>query len=364
MKKRKKNPYQLTDEEKLAVVDLYAQFQTTSQIVDQVIQWKPHAATGDTEKDRKNVRDAIRTCNPKSSAFSFQTALTARRAEYLAEKKGTLVAAVCDTAQALAEGLSGIKFDFSSVPVSELPKIVSAIKDMVGLMEEMGITLKQDISEAVQFGEKLDQYPKNGALESATYAETRREMWAESEAYELGKSTQIETDTGRDGFDIQNDIYPSNYVIPDAHIKALWETLCVSENGKVPTVKQMREELDDPELYDEIYSEDGHPSFEEMLKRYQMWLSDEWPSYTSKQKQRRDNFNHDIMWEAIKNKAKKLGIETDGIYDLNKLHEMIDQAEGKAPLPPSSAEQNGRAKLKPFPNSDDLDKHPPPCDGN
>ena len=65
MTKRKRNPYQLTDEEKLAVVDLYAQFQTTSQVVDQVMKWKPHAATGDTEKDRKNVRDAIRTCNPQ-----------------------------------------------------------------------------------------------------------------------------------------------------------------------------------------------------------------------------------------------------------------------------------------------------------
>ncbi len=76
MKKRKKNPYQLTDEEKLAVVDLYAQFQTTSQIVDQVMGWKSHATTGDTEKDRKYVRDAIRTCSPKSTVFSFQIIVT------------------------------------------------------------------------------------------------------------------------------------------------------------------------------------------------------------------------------------------------------------------------------------------------
>ena len=33
MKKRKRNPYQLTDEEKLAVVDLYARFQITPQVV-------------------------------------------------------------------------------------------------------------------------------------------------------------------------------------------------------------------------------------------------------------------------------------------------------------------------------------------
>ena len=305
MKKRKKNPYQLTDEEKLAVVDLYAQFQTTSQVVDQVMGWKSHAATGDTEKDRKNVRDAIRTCNPKSSVFSFQIALMARRAEYLAEKKGTLVTAVCDTAQALAEGLSGVKFDLSSVSMNDLPRIVAALKDMVELMKEMGITVRQDISEAIRFGKKLDQYPKLDidGLECSTYATTRREMWAESEAYELGKSTQIETDTGRDANNTEGDIYPSNYVIPDVHIKVLWEMLCASGNGKVPTLKQMREELDDPELYDEVYSEDGPPSFEEMLKRYQKWLSDEWTSYTPEQKNRYDQFNRDTIWKALKQRA-------------------------------------------------------------
>lgn len=342
MKKRKKNPYQLTDEEKLTVVNLYAQFQTTSQVVDQVMAWKPHAATGDTEKDRKNVRDAIRTCNPKSSTFSFQIALTARRAEYLAEKKGTLVTAVCDTAQALAEGLSGIKFDFSSVPVNDLPTIVAALKDMVELMQEMGITLKRDISEAIRFGEKLDQYPKLDidGLDRSTYATTRREMWAESEAYELGKSTQIETGTGRDANDTADDIYPSNYVIPDVHVKVLWDMLCASGNGKVPTVKQMREELDDPELYDEVYSEDGLPSFEEMLKRYQHWLSDGWTSYTPEQKNWYDGLNRDMIRTAVKQRANDLGIETDGIYERGKLREKINQAEGEPFLHPPSAKQN------------------------
>lgn len=342
MKKRKKNPYQLTDEEKLAVVDLYAQFQTTSQVVDQVMGWKPQAATGDAEKDRKNVRDAIRTCNPKSSVFSFQIALIARRAEYLAEKKGTLVTAVCDTAQALAEGLSGIKFDFSSVPVNNLPTIVAALQDMVKLMQEMGITLKRDISEAIRFSEKLDQYPKLNidGLDRSTYATTRREMWAESEAYELGKSTQIETGSGRDANDTEGDIYPSNYAIPDVHVKVLWEMLCASANGKVPTVKQMREELDDPELYDEVYSEDGPPSFEEMLKRYQHWLSDGWTSYTPEQKNRYDDFNRDMIRKALKQRANDLGIETDGIYERGKLHEKIDQAEGEPSLHPPSAKQN------------------------
>ena len=332
MKKRKRNPYQLTDEEKLDVVDLYARFQTTSQVIDQVMDWKPHAATGDTEKDRKNVRDAIRTCNPKSSAFSFQIALTARRAEYLAESKGTLVTAVCDTAQALAEGLSGVKFDFSSVPINDLPTIVTALKEMVELMEGIGITVKHDISEAVRFGETLDQYPKQETegMEPSTYLDTRREMWAASEGYELGKSTQIETGTGRDTHDLEG-IYPSNYVIPDAHIKVLWDLYGSSENGKVPTVKQMREELEDPELYDFIYGEDGI-SFEQMLRRYQLWLSDDWSSYTPERKLWHDSFNRDMMWKAVKNEAKSLGIDTDGIYDTDELRRKIAQAKGELPL--------------------------------
>ena len=262
MKKRKKNPYQLTDEEKLAVVDLYAQFQTTSQIVDQVIGWKSHATTGDIEKDRKHVRDAIRTCNPKSTAFSFQVSLTAKRAEYLAERKGTLVAAVCDTAQALAEALSSIKFDFSSVPVSDLPKIVAALKEMIELMEGLGIKVNKDISQAVQFGERLNKDSRYCT------SENHPEMGTIVESYELGRSTQIETDTGRSADDIHDDTYPSNYVIPDVHVKELWQQLCSSENGKTPTVKQMRKDLDNPKLYEEVYGEEGYGSFEQQLDEY------------------------------------------------------------------------------------------------
>ena len=138
----------------------------------------------------------------------------------------------------------------------------------------------------------------------------------------------------------RSDIYPSNYVIPDVHIKVLWEMLCASGNGKVPTLKQMREELDDPELYDEVYSEDGPPSFEEMLKRYQKWLSDEWTSYTPEQKNWYDKFDRDMIWKALKQRATELGIETDGIYELGKLHEKINQAEAEPSLHPRSAEQN------------------------
>ena len=266
MKKRKKNPYQLTDEEKLAVVDLYAQFQTTSQIVDQVMDWKPHATTGDTEKDRKHVRDAIRTCNPNSTAFSFQVSLTARRAEYLAEQKGTLVAAVCDTAQALAEALSSIKFDFSSVSVNDLPKIVSALKEVSKLMEGLGIKVNKDISQAVRFGEQLNQDSRFCTSENPPETE------AMLEAYELGRSTQIETGTGRSADDIHEDTYPSNYVIPDVHVKELWKKLCSSENGKTPTVKQMRKDLDNPKLYEEVYGEESYGSFEEQLDHYRSLL--------------------------------------------------------------------------------------------
>ena len=280
MLKRKSNPYQLTDEEKLAVVDLYAQFHTTSQVVDEVIRWKPNAATGDIDKDRKHVRDAIRTCNPKSSAFSFQIALTAKRAEYLAEKKGTLVAAVCETAHAFAQGLSDIRFDFSPVTANDLPKIVFALKSLVELMTQMGITVRQDINHSVRFGERLDQHPKNKTGDdSILYVETRREMWAESEPFELAKSHQIETGTGRNAEHVDAGVYPLNYEIPDVYVKELWEMVYGDTDGKTPSVKQMRSDLDDPELNEEVFGGNAM-SFEEVLGIYRLMLSDDWKSYT------------------------------------------------------------------------------------
>ena len=280
MPKRKKNPYQLTDEEKLAVVDLYAQFHTTPQVVDEVMRWKPNASTGDIDKDRKHVRDAIRTCNPKSSVFSFQIALTGKRAEYLAEKKGTLVAAVCETADAFAQGLSEIRFDFSSVTANELPKIVFAVKSLVDRMTKMGITVRQDINHSVRFGERLDQHPKNKTGDDAMpYPETRREIWAESEPYELAKSNQIETGTGRNYEDVDAGVYPSHYEIPDVYVKELWEMLCKNGHEKLPSIKQMRSKLDDSELYEEVYGGDA-VSFEDVLETYRLLLSDDWRSYT------------------------------------------------------------------------------------
>lgn len=306
MPKRRTNPYQLTEDEKLAVVDSYAQFRTTSQIVDQVMGWKPNAATGDTEKDRKHVRDAIRTCNPKSSAFSFQIALTAKRAEYLAERKGLLVAAVCQTADAFAQGLSDIKFDFSSVTATDLPKIVLALKSLVELMSQMGITVRQDINHAVRFGERLDQHPKNKIGNySVPYPETRREIWAESESYELAKSYQNETGTGRSAQQVDGSVYPSNYEIPDVYVKELWEMLCKNGHEKLPSIKQMRRDLADPELYEEVFGGDA-VSFEEVLEIYRSMLSDDWRSYTANRRNEEVNLNLEVNSDENKRMAEAI----------------------------------------------------------
>lgn len=306
MPKRKRNPYQLTDEEKLAVVDLYAQFQTTSQVVDEVMRWKPDAATGDIVKDRKLVRDAIRTCNPKSSVFSFQIALTAKRAEYLAEKKGTLVAAVCETADAFAQGLSEIRFDFSSVTANDLPKLVFALKSLVELMTQMGITVRQDINHAVAFSERLDQHPKNKTGDDAMpYPETRREFWAASEPFELAKSNQIETDTGRKSEDVDAGVYPSNYEIPDVYVKELWEMLCENGHGKLPSIKQMRNDLDNDEHYEEVFGGDAI-SFEEMLETYRLLLSDDWQSYTPNRRHEEITINLEANSDENKKLAKAI----------------------------------------------------------
>lgn len=302
MPKRKRNPYQLTDEEKLAVVDLYAQFHTTSQVIDEVMRWKPNASTGDIDKDRKHVRDAIRTCNPKSSVFSFQIALTGKRAEYLAEKKGTLVAAVCETADAFAQGLSEIRFDFSSVTANELPKIVFALKNLVELMTQMGITVRQDINHSVRFGERLDQHPKNKTGDDAMpYPETRREIWAESEPYELAKSNQIETGTGRNAQHVDGGVYPLAYEIPDVYVKELWEMLCKNGHEKIPSIKQMRSELDDTEHYEEVFGGDAI-SFEDVHDTYRLLLSDEWRSYAPTRRKEEEYFRR---W-CNSDEAKKL----------------------------------------------------------
>lgn len=324
MTKRKTNPYQLTDDEKLDVVDLYAQFRTTSQIVDQVMGWKPNAATGDTEKDRKHVRDAIRTCNPKSSAFSFQIALTAKRAEYLAERKGSLVAAVCQTADAFAQGLSDIKFDFSSVTATDLPKIVLALKSLVELMSKMGITVRQDINHAVRFGERLDQHPRNKAdSNSIPYPETRREMWAESESYELAKSDQIETGTGRNAQHVDGRVYPSNYEIPDMYVKELWEMLCKNGHERFPSIKQMRRDLDDPELYEEVFGGDA-VSFEEVLEIHRSMLSDDWRSYTANRRNEELNLHRLMNSDEVKRLAEAI---SSGKLDLSSIFQNKNESQ-------------------------------------
>ncbi len=300
MPKRKTNPYQLTDEEKLAVVDMYAQYRTTETVVDEVMRWKPNATTGDADKDRKYVRDAIRTCNPKSSVFSFQIALTAKRAEYLAEGDGALVAAVCETAHAVAEGIPGIKFDFTSVTPKDLPKIVSALKELFELMTAMGITVKQDISEPVRFGRRLDEHPEHRRDELfVPYNETRREMWRQSEPYELAKSKQVETGTGRSAEHLDAGVYPENYEIPDVHVKELWKMVYGDTDGITPSVKQMRSDLANPELYEEEFGGDAM-SFEEVLEIYRSMLSDDWRSYTPNRRKEEVELHHLINSDEAK----------------------------------------------------------------
>jgi hypothetical protein len=343
MTKRKTNPYQLTDDEKLAVVELYAQNRTTSHVVDQVMRWKPNAATGDIDKDRKYVRDAIRTCNPKSSAFSFQIALTARRAEYLAEGDGALVAAVCETAHAVAEGIPHIKFDFTSVTPKDLPNFVSALKELFELMTAMGITVTQDISESVRFGQRLDEHPENRRDELfVPYNETRREMWGQSEPYELAKSKQIETGTGRSAEHLDAGVYPENYEIPDVHVTELWETLHGSGDGKLPSIKQMRCDLDDTELFEKVFG--GHDvSFEHRLELYRMLLSHDWDSLTPKWTE----WRRQAFADALQKLRKPTARETDGTYDSEK-EEHPTQA-------PSAVESNNGDR-----SADDTGEGPPP----
>ena len=296
----------MTDEEKLAVVNLYAQFHTTPQVVDEVMRWKPSAVSGDIHKDRKHVRDAIRTCNPKSSVFSFQIALTAKRAEYLAESKGALVAAVCETAAAFAQGLSEIRFDFSSVTANDLPKIVFALKSLVELMTQMGITVRQDINHSVRFGERLDEHPQNKTGDDAMpYPETRREIWAESEPYELAVSNQIETGTGRDAQHVAANVYPSNYEIPDVYVKELWEILCKNGHEKLPSIKQMRKDIAHTEHYEEVFGGDAF-SFEEMLGTYRLLLSDDLRSYTPNRRKEEVNFNRWLNSDEAKRLEKAI----------------------------------------------------------
>ena len=239
--KRNPNPFRLNADEKPAVVNLYARFATTTQVIDEVIKWKSEATTGDPKKDRKYVTDAIRTCNPNSSAFSHQVTLTARRTEYLAETQGTFVTTVSSIVSTLSTELAELKFDFSTVSVADLTKIVTALKDLHSLMEQLGIAHNAAVSEAVDFHRRLDEYPEN--QNGDPMEQTRREMLEETEAYESIVSEQIDNGTNRNHIDIDIDHYPENYEFPDFIVEQAWKVLFAADKRKPPSIAQMRKEI-------------------------------------------------------------------------------------------------------------------------
>ena len=279
--KQNKNPYLLNAEGKLAVVDLYARFPTTTQVIDEVIKWKPESTTGDPNKDRKFATDAIRTCNPNSSVFSHQVTLTARRAEYLAETHGTFVNAVSSIASALSTELPELKFDFSAVSFADLPKIVTALKELHSLREELGMTNNAAISEAVDFHRRLDEYPED--QNGYPMEQTRRELLEETETYEAIVSDQIDNGTNRNYIDIDLDHYPKNYEFPDFIVEKAWRMQFEDSKREPPSIAQMRKEIleaasPDGKINSKHWSELAGFSVEKRLDQSRRFLSYRWRS--------------------------------------------------------------------------------------
>ena len=319
-RKRNRNPYLLTTDEKLAVVDLYAQFATTPQVIDEVIKWKPEAATDDDAKDRKNATDAIRTCNPHSSAFSFQIALQARRAEYLSEQSGGLVTAISSMVSTLKAQLPNMQLDLSAVDLADLPKIVNALKDLHSLMKQMGITNKPEISEAIDFGKRLDEYPKCEFM--VAHDETRRELLAETENHEATMSEQIDNGTNRSPEDIEDGMYPDNYVFPDCMIEGAWQELCSDGTGKKPSISQMRKEIKQITEPDgkipgdeEYYWWDETSSLESRLENMRQYLSSDSQSYTA--------FGKERQIEREEKEERELLFIQAGLLDIDWIEEQI-----------------------------------------
>ena len=331
-RKRNRNPYLLTTDEKLAVVDLYAQFATTAQVIDEVIKWKPEAATDDDAKDRKNATDAIRTCNPHSNAFSFQIALQARRAEYLAEQSGGLVTAVSSMVSLLKAQLPNMQLDLNAVDLVDLPKIVNALKDLHSLMKQMGITNKPEISEATDFGKRLDEYP------GIAHYETRRQLLAETEEYEVAMAEQIDNGTNRSHHHIEIEIYPADYVFPDCMIEDAWETLCSDGTGKKPSISQMRKEIEETTAPDgKIPWDDEHywwediNSLEDRLDCMRQHLSRDSRSYTSYENERQRRQAESEWREGLLIKAERLGIDCvkEQLFTTSELLDRIDELTGR-----------------------------------
>lgn len=323
-RKSKRNPYRLTADEKLAVVELYARFATSEQVIDTVMTWKPEAATGDTAKDRKNVTDAIRTCNPNSCAFSFQVVLQERRAAYLAERSGTFVATVSEMLSKLTAAIPTLEFDFETVSVTELPKLISALNDLFSLMKALNIEPSAEVTEARTFNRKLDEYPQRSTDDpSQTLTNTRREMLAEAEALETIHAEQIENGTARSADEILSNVYPQNYVFPDFIVQEVWEELTGNYHlPKKPSYSQMLEEISkhtdaDGRLIDEEYEGDYWwelvNDFEARLTNYRQYLSSEWSTQSPIQRQQLEKVMEKTYMDAAVAQAEELGIDLDAM---------------------------------------------------
>ena len=55
-------------------------------------------------------------------------------------------------------------------------------------------------------------------------------------------------------------------------------------------------------------------------------------------KKSHDKFNRDMIWKNLRERAKKLVIATDGVYQIDELWEKIDQAERKPTSHPHSTD--------------------------
>lgn len=321
---RKRNPYRLTADEKIAVVDLYAHFQTSEIVIDTVMSWKPEASTGDTVKDRKNVTDAIRTCNPNSRAFSFHVVLQERRAAYIAERSGTFVATVSEMLSKLTAAIPTLEFDFKTVSVTELPKLVSALNNLFSLMKSLNIAPSAEIAEARTFSRKLDEYPQRFPDNPIqTLSNTRREMLVDAEVFETIHAEQIEDGTARSAEEISSQVYPKNYVFPDLIVQAVWEELTGNYDiPKKPSPSQMLKEISEHtkpngQLIDEDYQGEYWwelvNNFEERLANYRQYLSSEWASQSSNEQQRGQQILEKTYMEAAVSEAESLGIDLEAM---------------------------------------------------
>ncbi len=323
---RKCNPYRLTADEKLAVVELYARFATSEEVIDTVMSWKPQATTGDTAKDKKYVTDAIRTCNPNSRVFSFHVALQERRAAYLSERSGTFVATVSDMLSKLAAAIPDLEFDFKMVSVTELPKLVSALKALFSLMTAINIAPFSEVAKARNFSSKLDEYPQHSPENPHNIQiNTRREMLAEAEALETIHAEQMENGTARSADDISEGRYPQNYVFPDLIVELVWEELTGNYDvPKKPSCSQMLKDISERTNADGQFIDGAHEGeywwelvadFETRLTEHRQHLSSEWSSLSPAKKKLRAEVTKKVYMETALSDAKALGIDLNAMGD-------------------------------------------------